>query len=73
MKVKATKAGFFGGSRRRVGDVFDVPDGTKAAWFVDLEKAPVSVNQGGKGSGQKPVSLSEMAKKAAVGPLDSIV
>lgn len=33
MKVIATSMGFFGKARRRKGDVFDVPDGTKAKWF----------------------------------------
>jgi len=38
-KVVAIKDGFFGGSRQRVGSVFDVPKGTKGTWFVAAPKA----------------------------------
>ena len=41
MKVIATAPGFFANCRRRQGDVFDVPDGTKAKWFVPFT-APVA-------------------------------
>lgn len=34
MQVVATRDGFFGGKRRRAGTKFTVPDGSKAAWFV---------------------------------------
>lgn len=36
MKVIAHELGFYNG-RRRAGDVFDVPAGTKAAWFSPAE------------------------------------
>ena len=37
MKVKATKAGYYGGYRM-AGDVFEVEDGLTASWFVPLEQ-----------------------------------
>ena len=36
MKVKATKAGYYGGYRM-AGDVFEAEDGLTASWFVPLE------------------------------------
>lgn len=41
MRVRATAVGFQGNVLRKVGDVFDVPEGRTASWFepveVDLE------------------------------------
>ena len=37
MKVKATKAGYYGGYRM-AGDVFEVEDGLTASWFVPPEQ-----------------------------------
>lgn len=39
MKVRAMKQGFYGGARRRVGDVFEAEDGAKASWFEPVEAA----------------------------------
>lgn len=36
MKVRAIKMGFYE-ALRSVGDVFDVPDGETASWFVPVE------------------------------------
>lgn len=36
MKVVALSTGFFGGARIRAGEEFDVPEGTKAPWFVPV-------------------------------------
>jgi len=33
MLVIAKQDGFFGGSRRRAGSTFNVPEGMKAQWF----------------------------------------
>jgi hypothetical protein len=59
MKVKALKAGFFGGSLRDVGEEFEVPEGTKSAWFATLAeyKAPVAAK-----AKAEPKTLSEIAK-----------
>lgn len=37
MKVRATKTGFYE-SLRSVGDVFHVPDGETASWFVAVDE-----------------------------------
>lgn len=37
MKVEVVKLGFYGGSRRRPGEVFEVPDTIKGSWFVPVE------------------------------------
>jgi len=34
MKVIAHYMGFYGGERRRPGDVFEVPEGTTSKWFA---------------------------------------
>lgn len=57
MKVIATAPGFFG-SRRRKGDLFDVPAGTTAKWFAPVASvapaaprtAPVAKPSKGKGA-----------------------
>jgi hypothetical protein len=66
MRVRALQMGFFGGARRRVGDVFDVPDGTKAKWFA-LEG---EVKPPAKPQKQAPVALSQIGKEPSKGPLD---
>jgi hypothetical protein len=44
MKVKASQIGFYGGSRRRPGEVFEVPEGFKGKWFqpVQAEQEPAA-------------------------------
>ena len=37
MEVRALSTGFYGGARRREGEVFNVKDGEKAKWFEPLE------------------------------------
>jgi hypothetical protein len=61
MQVRALSVGFFGGARRRAGDVFDVPEGTKATWFAPVgeTKAPVV-----KSTRPEPQALSQRAAKA---------
>lgn len=63
MKVKALQAGFFGGSRIREGQEFEVPAGTKGSWFLAVEdfKAPAE-----KPSKKQPKTLSEIAKEPVV-------
>lgn len=75
MRVKATQFGFFGGSRRRPGDVFEVPDGTKGAWFTEVPVKGASVEPAEKkvSARAKPVALSQIGKEQAVGPLDNLV
>lgn len=55
MKVKATKVGYFG-KLRDVGDVFDVPENTKAAsWFEPVEA-------------EKPTKAEKAEKPTKAGP-----
>ena len=37
MKVTAIATGYYNNDLRRAGDVFDVPDGLQASWFVAVE------------------------------------
>ncbi len=66
MEVQALSMGFFDGARRRPGDRFEVPDGTKAKWFmpvgqVKAAKAPPK---------QAPVALSQVGKEPPKGPTE---
>lgn len=67
MKVKALKAGFFGGTLREVGEEFEVPTGTKSTWFAPLTeyKAPAAAK-----AKADPKTLSEIAKAPAAAPTD---
>lgn len=67
MKVRALKQGYYGGSRRREGEVFDVKDGAKASWFVPVESATVAKP---KGRGKAPETFADVAQAdaAAVAP-----
>lgn len=54
MKVIAIAPGFLG-CRRRKGDVFDVPDGTRSKWFeaAPAVKPPAPVEKPTKAKGGK--------------------
>ena len=41
MRVIATKMGFYGGNRIRVGQEFNVPEGFTGKWFVPVPTALV--------------------------------
>ena len=43
MQVRALSTGFYGGSRRREGEVFDAKDGDSAKWFEPVEAKPAKV------------------------------
>lgn len=68
MKVKALQPGFFGGSRIRAGQEFEVPSGTKGSWFLPV--AEVKAPEEKKGGKKAPTTLSEMAKEPAQGSTD---
>lgn len=40
MRVIAKAMGFYGGIRRREGQVFEVPEGTKGSWFEPVGGQP---------------------------------
>lgn len=61
MLVIAKVTGFYDGKRRRAGDVFDVKNGAKAAWFepvADTKPAPKKVEA------KEPATFSELNKQA---------
>lgn len=71
MQVRAIETGFFGGSRIRPGQEFDVPEGTKASWFAPVaELKAADVAPKGKGKTKAPETLSELGKAPAAGPTD---
>lgn len=67
MKVKALQPGFFGGSRIREGQEFDVPTGTKGSWFVAVEEFKAPAQAKAKAA---PKTLSEIAKAPAAASTD---
>lgn len=62
MKVTATKVGFFG-SLRQPGESFDVPDGSKASWFMAADSAPKQAKPAKVKD--EPKALSELHKDSA--------
>lgn len=63
MKVRAIKQGFYGGARRRVGDVFEVDDGLAASWFEPVEAAEAAKPKPkAKAKGGEPTTFSEIAR-----------
>ena len=48
MQVKATAVGYDGQAVRQPGDVFEMPDGLKAPWFVAVEDEPAVKAKGKK-------------------------
>lgn len=57
MKVIATKQGYFG-KLREAGDVFEVPDDTKASWFEPAEKTATKKSKGAA-TGEQAASGSD--------------
>lgn len=39
VKVVATAQGFYGGTIREAGDVFEVPEGAEATWFEKVAES----------------------------------
>lgn len=67
MKVKAKVLGFYGGSRRRPGEVFEVPEGAKAKWFEPVSAAPAEPEakprKAGKGKAQEAAEPEPVAEQ----------
>lgn len=61
MLVKATRQGYFGNQRRKEGEVFEVPEGTKGSWMQPVEKPtkPASSKSGKKGEKGKQEDFSQ--------------
>lgn len=63
MKVRAIKQGFYGGARRRVGDVFEAEAVAKASWFEPVEAAEAAKPKPkAKAKGGEPTTFSEIAR-----------
>lgn len=64
MKVTAISPAFFNGTRVRVGDVVEVPEGFKASWAAsaDSVKAPAKATKPAK---PEPRALSQAGKEEA--------
>ena len=63
MKVRAIKQGFYGGARRRVGDVFEAEDEAKASWVEPVEAAEAAKPKPkAKATGGAPTTFSENAR-----------
>ncbi len=62
MKVRAMKQGFYGGARRRVGDVFEAEDGAKASWFEPAEAAEAAKPKPRAKAKGEPTTFSEIAR-----------
>jgi hypothetical protein len=58
MKVTAISPAFYNGSRVRVGDVVDVPEGFKASWAAPAD----SVKPPAKSAKPEPRALSQAGK-----------
>ena len=73
MKVQAITDGFYGGARRRAGEVFDVKDGVTSKWFTPVQvaepepaKAAPAKAAKSKAKKDEPVALSELQKDQPV-------
>lgn len=66
MEVIATKEGFFGGERKRVGDKFEVQDGCKAKWFEPVATGEAKVKKTKAGEKDStPKTLGEKTRQDA--------
>lgn len=63
MEVVALRPGFYDGTLRNAGETFDVPEGTKAAWFGPAD-GPANKAKPAKASKQ-PTTLSEAGKDSS--------
>lgn len=66
-RVKALSAGFYGGARRRPGQVFELAEGDKpGSWMevVSVKEEPAKP-KAQKAKGEGPSTFSEMTKQEA--------
>lgn len=67
MRVVATEVGFYDGARRKVGAIFEVPEGVTAKWFEPVESSAKVVapkSKAPKGAkANEPQTFSEISKK----------
>lgn len=65
MKVIAIKPAFFNGSRVRVGDVVEVPEGLKASWFAPADSVKAAKPAAKTAAKAEPRALSQAGKDEA--------
>ena len=63
MQVRALSTGFYGGSRRREGEVFDAKDGDSAKWFEPVDPVEAKPAKAAKAEAEK--AAAEAKAKAA--------
>lgn len=59
MQVRALSTGFYGGSRRREGEVFNVKDGDSAKWFEPVEPVEAKPAKAAKAKADKVEAKAE--------------
>lgn len=59
MEVRALSTGFYGGSRRREGEVFDVKDGDEAKWFEPVDPEAAAAKGKGKGKAKTKAKVED--------------
>lgn len=65
MRVRAKVMGFAAGGRRRPGDVFDVPEGTKGSWFEPVD-VPVGAEKPKQRRKDGTLTLAEGGRQVGV-------
>lgn len=73
MKVRATQTAFHDGRRVRPGDLLDVPDTLKAAWFVPADAVTPAPPVRSARKRETPVAFSQLAKEVPTGPVENLV
>ncbi len=63
MLVKAIASGFYGGVRRREGDVFEVKSTQKSKWFEPVDTKSSAVDKTKTLKKLEPVTISELNKR----------
>jgi len=73
MKVRAIQTAFHDGRRVRPGELLDVPDTLKAAWFVSADTVAPAPPVRSARKREAPVALSQLAKEVPTGPVENLV
>ena len=54
MRVRAIARGYHGGQLKNPGDLFEVEEGQKSAWFVPEGEQDLAPKTSGQSTGRKP-------------------
>lgn len=63
MRVIALVPGFYGGSPVEVGTEFEVPDGSKSAWYAPAGNEPKASRASKPKKDEQPQALSSIGKE----------